>query len=102
MDNFFPPGFWKTVAMSGMVVFFVLGADLLLGARLVVFLGKTCNKKFSVDAFLIKALAELKKTSDKEFDCESSLLHGWGRFVLSGLLFFGGAVILMSLLPRLS
>ena len=101
MVNYFPPGFWKTVAMMGMTLFFVLGVDMLLGARLVIFLNKTVNKKFNVDGMLMQALTELKKGSDKEFDVDRSLMRGWGRFVMSGLLLFGGAIILMSVLPNL-
>ena len=101
MGSFFPVGFWKTVAEIGMVVFFIFGVDLFLGARLVVFLSRICNRKFHVDQIVVQALAELKKTSDKEFDVEQSLLHGWGRIVMAGLLIFGGAIIMISLLPRL-
>ena len=101
MVQFIPPGFWKTVAMMGMALFFVLGVDMLLGAKMVMFLSKTVNRKFNVDKTLMQALTELKKTSDKEFDVDKSLLYGWGRFVMSGLLIFGGAVILTSLLPSL-
>ena len=101
MDNFFPPGFWKTVAMIGMVVFFILGVDMFLGARMVIFLSKIFNRKFSVDQIMVQALTELKKTSDKEFDVDRSLMSGWGRFVMSGLLVFGGAIILVLLLPSL-
>ena len=101
MVDFFPPGFWKTVAMMGMIVFFVLGVDMLLGARLVIFLNRTVNKRFNVDGLLTQALAELKKTSDREFDIDRSIMKGWGRFVMSGLLLFGGAILLMSVLPNL-
>ena len=101
MVNYFPPGFWKALAMSGMAVFFVLGVDMFLGARIVTFISKTVNKKFNVDRILVQALSELKRTSDKEFDLDRSLMHGWGRFVMSGLLIFGGAIILMSVLPNL-
>lgn len=101
MNNFFPPGFWKMVAEIGMVVFFVLGVDLLVGSRLVTHMSRTMNKKFHVDQIVVHALEALKKNSDKEFDVDHSLLHGWGRFVMSGLLLFGGALILFSLLPRI-
>ena len=101
MVQCFPPGFWKSVAMLGMAVFFVLGVDMFMGARLVTFLNRVVNKKYNVDGVLMQALKELKKTSDQEFDLDHSLLHGWGRFVMSGLLLFGGAMILLSVLPNL-
>ena len=101
MLSFFPPGFWKTVAMTGMIIFFVFGVDMCLGARMVMFLSKVANRTFNVDKVLMQALAELKKTSDKEFDLDRSLIHGWGRIVMGGLLLFGGAVVLMSVLPNL-
>ena len=101
MDNFFPPGFWRAVAMVGTIVFFVFGVDLLFGARFVSFLSNAVNRKFHVDQVVVQALTDLKKTSDKEFDVDHSLMHGWGRFVMSGLLIFGAAVILMLLLPHL-
>ena len=101
MVNIFPPGFWRGVVMIGMTLFFVLGVDLVLGARLVIFLSRTMNRKFLYDQFIVKALSDLKKGSDKEFDVEHSMMYGWGRIVMGGLLLFGGALILMSLLPRL-
>ena len=101
MDNFFPPGFWPTVAMIGMVVFFVFGVDLLFGAKFISFMSQTVNKKVHIDQMVINALEELKKKSDREFDMESSLLKGWGRFVVSGLLIFGAALIFFNLLPRI-
>ena len=99
--DFFPAGFWPAVAMVGMVLFLVFGADLLFGSKLVTFLGRVANRKIQVDQLIIQALSNLKKASDKEFDMDKNLLYGWGRFVLSGLLFFGAALILINLLPRL-
>ena len=101
MVEFFPAGFWKTVAMIGMILFIVLGLDLLVGARLVTFLGRTLNRKFHYDEIIVKALSDLKRGSDREFDIDRSILSGWGRFVMSGVLFFGAAIILMNLMPRL-
>ena len=101
MVNYFPPGFWRTVATTGMVIFFVFGVDMFLGARMVMFLSKTVNRTFNVDRMLMQALTELKKTSDKEFDLDRSLMHGWGRIVMGGLLIFGGMILLLSVLPNL-
>jgi hypothetical protein len=101
MPNFFPPGFWKTVAELGMLIFFIFGVDLLLGARLVRFLNGSLNKRFQVDQQIINALQDLKKRSDKEFDVDNSLMHGWGRLVMIGLLLFGAALIFLSVLPNL-
>ena len=101
MDNFFPPGFWKTVALLGMLLFFVLGVDLMLGARCIQSLNKFLNKKFHVDEAVVQALVEFKRKTDKEFDLDKSLMRGWGRFVMSGLLLFGGALILLALIPNL-
>ena len=101
MVDFFPPGFWKTVAMLGMILFFVLGIDLLVGARLVGFLSRVLNRKYQVDHAIVKVLTELKKNSDREYDVDRPMISGWGRFVVSGILFFGAAIILMNLMPRL-
>ena len=101
MENFFPPGFWKTLALLGMVLFFALGVDLMLGARFIKGLNNFLNKKFRVDEAVVEALTEFKRKSDKEFDLDKSLMRGWGRFVMSGLLIFGAALILMLLLPNL-
>ncbi len=101
MVGFFPPGFWKAVVMVGMVLFFVLGLDLLLGSRLIIFLSQTFNRKFHVDQVVVQALSDLKKTSDKEFDVDPALIRGWGRFILGGLLFFCVILMWMVLMPRL-
>ena len=101
MESLFPPGFWKTVALLGMLVFFALGVDLMLGARFITFLNNFFNKKFHVDEAVMQALTEFKRKGDKEFDLDKSLMRGWGRFVMSGLLIFGGALIFMMLLPSL-
>ena len=101
MANFIPLGFWAAVVMLGMVIFLVFGLDLLFGAKLFALVGRTVNKKFQVDRMIMHALDELKKTSDREFDVESSILRGWGRFVMSGLLIFGAVMLLMSVLPSL-
>ena len=100
--DFFPPGFWKMMVTSGAVVFFLLGVDLLLGAKALRWLGQTMNKKFHVDQVVVKGLAMLKQTSDKEFDTERSLMDGWGRFFISGLLLCCGVMMLMLLVPRLN
>lgn len=97
----FPPGFWPTVALIGMVVFCVFGVDLLMGAKLMLTIGRVVNKKIEIDRIIMDALSGLKKASDKEYDLDHSLMHGWGRFVMSGLLFFGAALILINLLPRI-
>ena len=99
--DLFPPGFWPGVAMLGMIIFIVFGVDLLFGAKFMFFASRIVNKKIRIDDIVIHALQELKKTSDREFDMERSLLHGWGRFVVSGLLFFGAALILFSILPKI-
>ena len=101
MVEFFPVGFWKTVAMAGMVLFFILGVDLLLGARMVGAFGRILNQKFQFDQIIVKVLSDIKRSSDREYDVDHSVLNGWGRFVLSGILFFGAVTILMNLLPRL-
>src|SRR3989338_641864 len=101
MANFIPLGFWAAVVMLGMVIFLVFGLVFLFGAKLFALVGRTVNKKFQVDRMIMHALDELKKTSDREFDVESSILRGWGRFVMSGLLIFGAVMLLMSVLPSL-
>ncbi len=101
MVNFFPEGFWKTVAMIGMVLFFIFGLDVLLGARLVSFLNKVTGRRFHVDQAMVRALSDIKKTVDREYDVEHSMLRGWGRFVVSGSLFLGAALILLVLMPLL-
>src|SRR3989338_5987502 len=101
MTSFFPAGFWSTVALMGMVVFFVFGVDLLFGAKLMGSLSKIVNKKYQVDRTIENALIELKKVSDREFDLDSSLMRGWGRFVMSGLLFFGAVMIMGNILPKI-
>jgi hypothetical protein len=100
-QDLFPPGFWKTVASTGTFVCFFLALDLLLGARVLNFLGRTMNKKFHVDQIVVRALNELKRKSDTEFDTENGLTRGWGRFALSGVLLVGGTMMLFLLVPRL-
>ncbi len=102
MVDFFPLGFWKIVAMGGMVLLFAIGIDLLLGARVVVFLSQWTNRKFHVDQVVVRALADLKKNSDREYDMEHSLLHSWGRFIASGILLAGAVLMAVFLMPRLS
>ena len=99
--DFFPPGFWKTVAMSGTVVFFVIGVDLLLGARGMALVGRVMNKKFEVDQIVVRALDAFKRGSDKEFDTEHSLMGNRGRLVVSSILIVGSAMMLVLLVPRL-
>jgi len=101
MTSFFPVGFWSTVALMGMILFFIFGVDLLFGAKLMRFLSKIVNKKYQVDRTIENALMELKRVSDREFDLDSSLMRGWGRFVMSGLLFFGAVMIMVNVLPRI-
>ena len=101
MADFFPPGFWRVITIVGSAIVFSVGVDLLLGARLVSFLSQTMNRKFHVDPTVIKALSDLKENSDKEFDTERTLLHGWGRFVASGVLLFCAVLMVTALIPRL-
>jgi hypothetical protein len=102
MANFFPPGFWSTTATIGMVVFFILGLDLFFGAKLMSFLSAKLNKSFQVDKIIMHALEDLKSTSDKHFDVDKSIIQGWGRFVMGGMLLFGAGSILLQILPNLS
>ncbi len=102
MANFFPPGFWSATATVGMVVFFILGLDLFFGAKLMTFLSAKLNKSFQVDKMIMHALEDLKSSSDKSFDVDKSLIQGWGRFVMGGMLIFGAGSILLQLLPSLS
>ncbi len=102
MEIFFPAGFWSTVAILGMVVFFVLGLDLFFGAKLMIFISARMNKSFQMDKIILQALEDLKSTSDKKFDIDRSLTQGWGSFVMGGLLLFGAFMIMVYLLPNLS
>lgn len=101
MEGFFPQGFWPGVAMIGMVVFLVFGLDLLFGARLVLGMSRLVNRKFQFDQAMIHALERLKKASDREYDMEGPLLKGWGRFVMSGLLFFGASMLFVNVILKL-
>ena len=101
MDHFFPAGFWPGVALAGTVIFLVFGIDLLFGAKFIRFLSTLANRKFQVDQVIVNALQGLKKVSDREYDVEHSLMYGWGRFVLSGVLFFSAIMVVVHLLPRL-
>ncbi len=102
MADFFPPGFWRVAVLATMCVFSILGVDMLLGSRLMLFLGQTMNKKIHIDELVVNALATFKQKSDREFDTERSLLHGVGRFVVSGILFVSVYLMFSLLLPRLS
>ncbi len=102
MADFFPPGFWRGAVLITMCVFSVLGVDMLLGSRLMLFMGHTMNKKIHIDDLVVNALAAFKKKSDREFDTERSLLHGFGRLVVSGILFVSVYLMFSLLLPRLS
>ena len=99
MEGFIPQGFWSTLALMGMAVFFVFGVDLIFGAKLIRSVNHMVNKRFHVDQAIVNALADLKKKSDREFDVDQSLTQGWGRFVMSGLLFFGAAMLLLNVIP---
>ena len=101
MGDFFPHGFWMSVAMFGMVSFFLFGVDLLVfKARMVVGLSRFVNKSIHVDQMVIRMLEGLKRASDREFDMEQSLLGGWGRSVC-GIVLIGTAFLLYNLLPSL-
>ena len=84
-----------------MMVFVVFGVDLIFGSKLISRMSRVVNRKIQVDQAVVHALQELKKASDREFDMEHALLHGWGRFVMSGLLLFGAGLIMLNLLPLL-
>jgi hypothetical protein len=101
-QDLFPVGFWKMIATTGIFICFILALDLLMGAKLLTTLGRSMNKKFHVDQMVVKALEEIQKKSNLEYDTENSLTRGWGRFALSGVLFLGGAMMLMLLVPRLN
>ena len=102
MFDFIPSGFWAAIAMIGMIIFLVFGLDLLIfRARVIALVGRIVNKRFQVDQMIMNALGELKKTSDREFNVEHSIMTGWGRFVMSGLLLFGAALLMMFVLPAI-
>ncbi len=101
MTDFFPQGFWAGVAIVGIAIFIVFGTDLIFfKARFVTNVSRFVNKSFHVDEAVIRLLENLKKTSDRQFDVEHTLLHGWGRFVAGGVL-IGAAFVLFNLLPVL-
>lgn len=101
MADFFPNGFWSTLAMLGMAIFVLFGVDLILfKARIAVRVGSLLNKSFHVDRALLRMLESLKSTSDQEFDIENTLLRGRGRFVAGGVL-LAAAFLLFNLLPSI-
>jgi hypothetical protein len=102
MADFFPPGFWRAAVWLAMAVFSVLGVDMLFGSRLMLFMSQTMNKKIHIDQMVVSALAAFKDKSDREFDTERSLLYGFGRVVVSGILFVSVFLMFSLLLPRLS
>ncbi len=102
MADFFPPGFWRAAVWLAMVVFTVLGVDMLFGSRLMLSMGRTMNKKIHIDQLVVNALAAFKDKSDREYDTEKSLLHGFGRIVVSAILFVSVFLMFSMLLPRLS
>ena len=101
MDGFFPIGFWPSVAMVGVIICVVSAVDLMFGARLLRFLGNSVNKKYHVDKPIVSALEGLKKASDREFDVDSTLTRGWGRFVMSGFLLAGAVMLAINVLPKI-
>ena len=94
-------GFWKTMATSGMVIFFIFGLDLIFGGRLITFLNKFFNQRYDVDKDIVKTLKKFQEGTNKEFNTDRALMQGWGRFVMAGLLVFGGIFVLISVLPYL-
>ena len=95
-----PSGFWSTMAFIGMLICLVFSIDLLLGAKLMRFLGLVVNRKYHVDQNISHALQELEKASDREYDLDATLLSGWGRVVMSGLLFVGAIMLLINVIPK--
>ena len=102
MPDIFPPGFWKVTVMASMAVFSIVGMDLLFGSRMVTWMSRTMNKKVHIDQLVVNALASLKKSSDLEFNMESTLLRGAGRIVASGILFLCVYLMFAFLLPKLT
>ena len=93
--------FIRNMAISGMAIFFIFGVDLALGGRFIGFLNKFLNRRYDVDGAIANTLNKLKQGIDKEINTDSSLSTGWGRFVLSGLLIFGGLFMMLSVLPQI-
>ncbi len=102
MADFFPPGFWKVTVMATMVVLSVLGVDLLLGSRLMMFLGHSMNKKIHIDQLVVNALSAFQKKSNREFDTEASLVKGLGRLAVSGIIFLCVYLMFSQLLPKVN
>ena len=94
-------GFIRNMAISGMAIFFIFGADLALGGRLIGFLNKFLSRRYDVDGAIANTLKKLKRGIDKEINTDIPLTTGWGRFVLSGLLIFGGLFMMLSVLPQI-
>lgn len=101
MTDFFPAGFWPGMTIFGTAVCIVFGVDILFGSKFMRFMSRTANQKFHVDQIVVNALQKLKNASDHEFDTESPLTRGWGRFVVSGILLAGAGMMVLTLLPVL-
>ena len=97
----FPPEFWRTTIQVLMVALLVFGADLMAGSKLMHWLSRTMNKRFHIDHLVINLLAKIKQGSDFEFNMESALLKGLGRFACGAILFACVFLMYTQLLPRL-
>ncbi|MCX5697867.1 MAG: hypothetical protein NTU54_07895 [Candidatus Omnitrophica bacterium] len=74
----------------------LVGLDLILGARVLTWAGKTLNKSLPFDKTLIKALSNVKNLLDKEISLDKALFNTKIRFV-TGILIILLAGILYSL-----
>ena len=77
----------RTAAMGGVVLFCLVGVDLILGARLMNFLGRTFNKRFDLDKLILLALSGFRQgTEAKVMNVDEAMQKARARVFVGVLL----------------
>ena len=91
----------RSIALGGVVLFCLVGIDLLIGGRMMNLLGKVFNKRFDVDSLVLTGLASFHKGSEKKMmNVDEAMQQSRARMFMGVMLLIPAVLLVVLVLTR--
>jgi len=88
-------GIFKNISIFGAIVSFLVGLDLLFGARVICALRKILDKMFNIDQSIIRILAGVRKGLDRGLYIDDAIIKTKIRVILGAILLLLSILIIL-------
>ena len=91
----------RNLALGGVVLFCLVGLDLLIGGRAMNLLGRTFNKRFDFDRLVLTGLSSLRDGTEKKvMSLDDAMMKARARMFMGVMLLIPAALLVTLVLTR--